>query len=75
MKIVLGNVNRNLITLSSISDRFKISADVLCVESWKVRVGVLCSTRSDSGVQIRLCTSIVAKGCSRSVLAKISEGV
>lgn len=75
MKIVPGNVNRNLVILSSTSDSFKIPADALCVESWKVRMGILCPTRSDSGVQIQLCTSIVAKGCSRSVLARISEGV
>lgn len=47
VKIVLANVNRNLVTFSSTSDSFKIPADVLCVESWKVRMGVLCPTRSD----------------------------
>lgn len=47
IKIVLGNVNRNLVTLSSTSDSFKIPADALCVESWKIRVGDLCPTRSD----------------------------
>lgn len=74
LKIVLRNVSRNLMIRSPVPDRFKVKADVLCVDIWEGLWVFFVPPDLTEECDVHCTyTSTVVGGCPHSVLAKISE--